>query len=381
MLPGVDARGTGPVVRVEATPAVARIADIRSESADRFERVAIGTAFQAQVLARLADGGFLVRVGDIDMHMLLPQGVDSGDRLQLTLAGTTPRPAFYMAMPAAAQADPAVLSSTGRLIDQILHSLPDSAATTPLRGAMPLVASADAGAPRMALALQAALEQSGMFYESHVALWSEGAWPMTSLLQEPQAQAGRFLLMRDPPTTTPASLSLNDTGVGSALDPKQGALSGGDGDMGVDAGTARAASDAADAPRQAVFDVDTARLIAQQLGVLEQGQVNWKGECWPGQPLQWQVQEDSGGNAGGTAEGEAKRSWNSTLRLELPRLGKVNATIQLVGNDVRIQLQVAEPGTAQVLRQGGPALADAVAAAGSRLEQIAVSQTGLTETS
>lgn len=377
MLPGVDARGTGAVVRVEATPAVARIADVRSESADRFERIAVGTAFQAQVLSRLADNSFLVRVGDADLHMLLPQGTQTGDRLQLTLAGATPRPTFYLALPAAAQAEPAaVLSSTGRLIDQILHSLPDNAANTPLRGAMPLVASPDAGAPRLAAALQGALEQSGMFYESHVALWAEGAWPMSSLQKEPQAQAGHFLLTSYQPTATSGLPMPANAGPAfpSAADAAHGGSSGSDG---VSGAAASAAGVPIDTPRQAIFDADTARLIGQQLGALEQGQVRWQGECWPGQRMEWQVQEDSAGNGGASPAPDARRSWDSTLRLELPRLGKVSATIHLLGNSVRMQLQVADPAAAQELRQGGAALADAVAASGSRLDQLAVSQADL----
>jgi hypothetical protein len=380
MLPGVDARGTGAVVRVEATSAVARIADVRSETADRFERIAVGTAFQAQVLSRLADNSFLVRVGDADLHMPLPQGTQTGDRLQLTLAGATPRPTFYLALPAAAQAEPAaVLSSTGRLIDQILHSLPDSAASTPLRGAMPLVASPDAGAPRLAAALQGALEQSGMFYESHVALWAEGAWPMSSLQKEPQAQAGHFLLTSYQPTAAPGLPMPAGANAGPAVpstaDATHGDSSGSDR---VPGAAASAAGNPVDAPRQAIFDADTARLIGQQLGALEQGQVRWQGECWPGQRMEWQVQEDSGGNTGANAD--ARRIWDSTLLLELPRLGKVSATIHLSGNSVRMQLQVADPAAAQELRQGGAALADAVAASGSRLDQLAVSQVDLDKT-
>jgi hypothetical protein len=378
MLPGVEARGTGPVVRVEATPAVAPVADVRSESADRFERVALGTAFQAQVLARLADGGFLVRVDNVELHMLLPQGTHAGDRLELTLAGTMPRPSFTMTVPAAAQADPAMLSPAGRLIDQILHSLPDSAAGTPLRGALPLVASPEAGAPRIAYALQGALERSGLFYESHVALWAEGAWPVTSLLQEPQAQAGRFILTSYPPAIAPAAPSGNSMGSGqaatSAVSLAQASMTGADSDISQDAS---AASVAPDTGRQSVFDVDAARLIAQQLGVLEQGQVRWQGECWPGQPMEWQLREDSGGKAGTKTDPEAQRGWSSTLRLELPRLGEVCATIHLFEDGVRMRLQVADPGTAQALRRGRAALADAVAAAGSRLEQLEIGETNM----
>lgn len=61
----------------------------------------------------------------------------------------------------------------------------------PLRNSGPLLPSAPgAGSPATATlsnALAALVDQSGMFYESHVAQWVAGQRPLAALLQEPQA--------------------------------------------------------------------------------------------------------------------------------------------------------------------------------------------------
>jgi hypothetical protein len=216
---------------------------------------------------------------------------------------------------------------------------------------------------------------------------------MSALLKEPQAQAGRFLLTSTTPNATQdLSGALSGADHGSAapflmLDVARNSASeavtseaasrlanGGGPDLaGMVAANAAAGLDSAS--QTATFDAATARLIGQQLGVLEQGQVRWQGECWPGQRIDWQVQEDSAENRG--TQPQAQRGWDSTLRLELPRLGKVSASIHLSGTSLRMQLHVANPAAVQELRQGGAALADAVAASGARLDQLVVSEAAM----
>ena len=62
------------------------------------------------------------------------------------------------------------------------------------------------------------------------------------------------------------------------------------------------------------------------------------------------------------------------MRFELPRLGKVSATLHLSGNRVAVQVQAASEATADLLRANGGQLALALEAAGSPLDSLRVSR-------
>jgi hypothetical protein len=116
---------------------------------------------------------------------------------------------------------------------------------------------------------------------------------------------------------------------------------------------------------------ETAQMISLQLDTLEHQRVMWRGEVWPGQPMEWEVTEDS---QGGHASSHANNSWQSTLRVELPSLGAVSATIRLTGQHVQVQVRAANENTAALLRSQGDKLALAMDAAGSPLDLLTVRQ-------
>lgn len=114
---------------------------------------------------------------------------------------------------------------------------------------------------------------------------------------------------------------------------------------------------------------DSIRMINLQLNTLEQHRVVWQGELWPGQPIEWEVSEDTPHRKEGEAE---ERVWQSVVRFQMPTLGTVSATVRLVGERVQIQVRTANEDTAALLRMHGGALSSALDAAGSPLEHLAV---------
>ena len=126
-----------------------------------------------------------------------------------------------------------------------------------------------------------------------------------------------------------------------------------------------------------VLHPDTSQLVNLQLNALDQPRVQWRGEVWPGQQMEWEVRDDghpAKDAQRGAQQDEENRNWQSTVRFDLPTLGKVSATINLVGDRVQMQVRVANPVTANTLRSFGPRLSEALDAAGSRLESLSVKQ-------
>jgi hypothetical protein len=315
---------------------IAALGDPAQESLRRLSALETGKAFEARVLSRLANGEFVVGIADTAARMALPDGARVGDRLSLTLVGREPRPLFLLERPAAP--DAAVLSPAARLIAGLLQSSPSTRPALP--GFAPLAPSADALQPApLESALKDSLAYSGLFYESHVADWANGARPMAQLQREPQMQAA----------------SIKPPGAESALRSIQ---------------ASPAAGGAAPTP-VAGMDLDAGRLITQQLATLENRSVAWHGELFPGQAMQWEVGEESG-DAAGSALPPAERSWQSVLRLDLPALGQVAATLQLHGGHLQLAVRAGSERSAAALRQQGGALAEALQAAGLPLDLMTV---------
>ncbi|KAB0326436.1 flagellar hook-length control protein FliK [Janthinobacterium sp. PLB04] len=380
MLPKMDAIGMTPLTPVKATRVADAVADPRQAEFQRSLQGLIGKSMQGQVLARMGDGSFLVRVAGTPARMQLPAGAQPGTEIPLTLIGINPRPSFQIGnnrdqpasalltyadaeaepdaaetrgpqagaaqagtrasstaatllsrapltpanlLPALAGDTPAPeLSTTARAISSVL-SQAESVPGAPLSlvGKTPLMATPGAAPAQVAHNLRDAVGSSGLFYESHVAEWAEGKRPLASLLLEPQMQKAA------------------------------------QGDM------ARTGTDLA-----------SAQLINLQLHTHEQARVQWQGEAWPGQKMQWDISKDApeGQQHDGRDGDEEATAWRSNVRFQFPLLGDLAAHVVLQGGRVAIQLQAGSEGSADTLRQHAARLEASLDAAGWPLSSLTI---------
>ena len=378
MLPKMDAIGMTPLTPVKVTRPADTVGDPRQAEFQRSLQGLIGKSMQGQVLARMGDGSYLVRVAGTPARMQLPAGAQPGTQVALTLIGINPRPSFQIgnardtpggtlltyadadAEPDAAAARgaqagsralstaatllsrapltpanllPALagdtlapeLSSTARAISSVLgqaESVPG--APLSLVGKTALMSTPGADPAQLAHKLRDVVGSSGLFYESHVAEWAEGKRPLASLLLEPQMQKAQ------------------------------------QGDM------ARTGTDLA-----------SAQLINLQLHTHEQARVQWQGEAWPGQKMQWDISRDApeGQQQDGSDGEEDATAWRSSVRFQFPQLGDLAAQVVLQGGRVSIQMQAGSEGSAETLRQHGARLEAALAAAGWPLTSLGIAST------
>jgi hypothetical protein len=120
-------------------------------------------------------------------------------------------------------------------------------------------------------------------------------------------------------------------------------------------------------------------MINQQLHAHEQQRVQWQGEAWPGQPMQWDVQREERDARDGRRsqeEREADTVWRSGVRFSLPMLGKVAASVTLVGDQVHLQLAAGSDGSADTMRAWAGELQRALEAAGSPLASLSIGTEG-----
>lgn len=385
MLPRADISIT-PVGRAEAISRLDGVADPRQEAFQRSLSTMVGRQIQGEILARLNDGSYLVKMAGTAARMPLPAGTEVGTAVPMTLVSLTPRATFQVALqgqsgpltqfeaeaappgaakpylnvaedagltprtqtgqaaagqlgqaravagqsadPAAAAkpalapgAAPVTLSETAKVLSGVLSmamSAPQPGDTIVARTAL----STQPGAPpeQLAAALKDAVGKSGLFYESHLAQWSNGARSLAELGDEPQMQR---------------ALTVPDGQVRPSV----------------------------------AADPATAQLINLQLQTQEQARITWQGQVWPGQDMRWEIQRDESEHAGRQGGDEPEPGWQSALRLRFPMLGEIGARLVLRGEQLHLQLDAGD-GVGPVLRAYAARLETAMAAAGTPLSSL-----------
>lgn len=307
----------------------------RDQAAPRsaFEHFQAGQTVVGQVKS-LSKGLALVEIDGQTVAMRLPSTVAAGDTLRLRFGGHVPQPVFLLEMPEHADVDSPQFSTTARVLSDLMQRVPERALPT-VSPAMPLLGQASAAPAELALALRTALVRSGLFYESHLANWVAGQDSLDGLLQEPQNRQAR-----------------NDAQALAALV----------------AGDPKGMADAR-APNPLHL------LLTQQLQVLESPQLAWRGELWPGQPMEWQIRREppQSGHSGEHASADTAPAWESHLKIELPRLGALDVFIRLDAQQTfSIRVVPARSDTAPILQDNQRRLAEHLAAAGCSLQSLKV---------
>ena len=345
------------------------VADPRQAAFQRNLAPMVGKTVQGEVLAKIPDGSYLVRVAGTNARMMLPGGTPVGAQVALNVVAAQPRPLLQVGtgqpQPATVYTPPgeasatqsrpmsaaavllnkaplmaadqlptldhtsaqATLSPAARAIASALtqaYTAPGAPVT--IHGKHPLVAAGAPDPARVETALKNVLGESGLFYESHVAEWAEGKRSLQDLAREPQMQR------------------MTQQGSSEALARAMGGP-----------------------------DLSAAQMINLQLHAQEQGKVQWHGEAWPGQKMQWEVErEENEGRSRGGREADEQPVWRSGARFSLPLLGKVAASITLVGDQVHVTLQSGTEESADDLRAWSGVLQRALEAAGTPLSTLSI---------
>lgn len=321
-----------------------------------------GQVFSARIQDVLPDNTYRALVAGKQITLQLPQGAKSGDTLELVVIDRTPRAVIAQLVADPGTAKGAVgpypyanLSRAGQMLSQLLLAEGETPQPAPLNRGQPLLAQPPATAAELAPALQKAVAQSGLFYEAHQAQWAAGRLPTEQLLREPQGQRSLPAAFAEhgvpPPAGEPAARPAAPTPPPTLMQTIFG-------------GTEERAAAATPAPAAAaaatnVVPEELRPLVQQQLDAAATQRLVWHGEVWPNQAMDWEVvREDARGDQGGEAE---EAAWRTTLRLEMPRLGRVEAALRLTAAGIHVS--VAAPDEAR-LRAAAPRLAAALEAAG-----------------
>jgi len=190
------------------------------------------------------------------------------------------------------------------------------------------------------------MRDSGMFYESHLARWFGGEYPLEELLREPQ---GRLSHLRLPDVHVQAESMAKP--VGAAM--KSGSMEAMESMVKLAGGT--------DEGHDGVVNRQALPVVREQLETLQSGQLVYRGDLFPGQQMEWNIQER---DAGKRQKGKEERAWESGLELDFPALGQIKVQLSLEGKRVGISISTVDPASAEILGAGKMQLAEQLEVAG-----------------
>jgi hypothetical protein len=313
-----------------------------------------GQQLKGEVMTALGDGRFILQVAGQAFEFSMPKGTVRGDRVNLFFITNDPRPTFLLAR--FGRAGDARVSDTGRWLSGFLgataEQLPAQATLGILRT---LLGEPPLDSTLVGRMLQQGLRESGLFYESHLARWFGGDFPLADLLREPQGQLSHLkqtALMPQPTAPQAEELARAMLKTGS-LEVMEAVLKG--------AGSGH--------PQEGIADQRTLAVVHDQLTALQNGQVLYRGDLFPGQRMEWSVSERE---ARRNKEGGQERSWDTALQITLPKLGAVTARLKLDGNRVSVDIRAGEVASIGVLDTGRPRLVEQLEAAGLAPVEIGI---------
>lgn len=279
----------------------------------------------------------------LDPRPAAPDGRSVRDPPPAQARTRPPAAATAAGKPAAGPSTRLHLGSAARAIADILARFP--APPSAVRPAAPLVSAGGTGdAGTVAARLRAAIESSGLFYESHLARWQRGDFPRQQLAREPQMARGRL-----PPAA--AGQGYPSPPPGEPVSP-------------------------------ALQDV-----LRHQLEVLANPVLRWEGDIWSGLflalaihvPERWLDRPPSGQEDEAAADDED--TWRSDLALRLPELGEVRVDLRLRGERVALKLAVESEAAGERLAAAGDELRSRLRACGFERVALRVERPGRGEVS
>lgn len=334
-------------------------APVQEVSADLTDLRA-GQQFTARIQEVLPENTYRALVAGKQLTLQLPEGATAGDTLELVVVDRTPRVVIARVAEqpgTSAAAEPykySTLSQAGQMIGELLLKDGEPPRPASLNRGEPLLPQPPKTAAELVPVLQKAVAESGLFYESHQAQWVDGKRPIEQLLQEPQGRhSAPATLARHaaPEAERDAGQAASPPNARVAQEPpaREAARS----ESGTQQQQGTALGTMPDALRP---------IVQQQLDAVATQRLLWHGEAWPNQPLEWEIVRDQ--EQGSAASADEEMSWRSTLRLDTPRLGHVEASLRLTGAGIQMTLAAPADGTVSDLQKGLPELMASLQAAG-----------------
>ena len=417
MLPRVDTT-IRPIAAIEAPSAAAIIGSAKQEIASRFDLLEIGKQVRGEILSRLSDGTFLVKLAGANARMTLPANSKVGESLPLTLLALTPRPTFLLETGQGTATTTATLSrqdvvenvipspkqqTTSLLNNRVTPDVSESYVLESdldpqrviLPSKVPLNTASNIATEQRQIAPivqnKAVLDTAGKLTEqpesninSTPTNFSDAGKLINKILSQAQQQGAPNTLIGTSPLLSNAEelkhpdrlahklqQTLSSSGIfyeAHVADWAEGKLPLAELMREPQAQSGTISTNIANAATEEQSNF--AQIIHLQLDVLEQQKIAWQGQLLPNLPFNWTITRQDQHTQ--TTADEPESSWQSVVRFELPNLGVVAATINFHGGHLQLFLSTDTEETVSKLKEHSFELSQALEDAGAPIKSLLV---------
>lgn len=346
---------------------------------DKLSDLIPGQRVLAEIQALLPNGTYRAAVGQRDVTLSLNFSAKPGDKLELEVIENNGRLALTVAgkirPPDAAPEGVATnLSRTGQLISTLTTSADGKAiqpSATPINKGQPIFNSPILNATTLAPRLQQAIENSGLFYEAHLARWVFGEGiNQQQLREEPQGQLSIPLPSGKPgiPSSPPATDNAEPRQANTASPATMKVMV--DSNMPLTLAASTPATPTMEHTSTTIVAQELTPLVQQQLASLNNQPLQWQGQLIPGQNFYWEIIKEQSEHSDNPQDAPA--SWHTKLRLSLPELGDIEARLHIQGVQVGMVLEASDALTREKLVARKDELRKNLAVTGLTLTSIGI---------
>ncbi|MDD2335580.1 MAG: flagellar hook-length control protein FliK [Geobacteraceae bacterium] len=313
-----------------------------------------GQQVQGEVLARLSDQVYLVKIAGDIYRTELPEPTQTGTKLILTFRTSEPRPEFSLQSDRS-DVSPVRLSPTAASLIEALKVPSDQSSAQSIKSLEPLLTSPPVNSLALATSLRNALSFSGLFYESHLLQWFLGERLFADIQKESRLRLASMAKRGKEPLSD--ATSSEELGL---IADKKGFLA-----------FALENDEQPDNVKHstALSESLTSALLREQVETLLSGIFHWQGSVWHGQDMAWEVEKQES-----ESNQDCEQSWRTSIRLTLPNLGKVSATLVSSDEGITGKITTDSTTTKNTMQQELGCLEEKMTASGLTLRTMTIEQ-------
>lgn len=320
---------------------------------DSLQNLVPGEQVKGEVLARLSDQVHLVKIEGNIYRTELPEPTRPGTTLNLTYRCGEPRPEFALQRDRN-EASPVRLSPATSWLNNVLKETPGQPSARTATSFEPLLNTQPTNTTALAASLRNALNFSGIFYESHLLQWFLGERRLDEVLKESRLRLASMVKKeKDPLSGSPTPEDSN------ALSAKNNVLA-----TLLENGKPREGM----SNITALADPTATLLLREQVETLLSGIFHWQGTAWQNQEMEWEVEKQDQESEQDANHG----SWRTTVRMSLPNLGSISATLVFTGKEIQGRVITDSAATRDTMRQELGSLERSMADSGLALSDMII---------
>lgn len=375
---------------IEAPSLLASIGTSKQEIVAKISPSALGQQFQGEILAKLSNGQFQIKIAGANLAVNLPNTFQVGEKLTLTLLSISPKLVFQLDGHGRIPIDDPFIEQS--IIEQLSYKTKTQNTASQL-----IHTSTNTGSEKLEVnPYSQTLLKNSKADISDVAKMINQVLSDASKLNSPSVLLNRTPLLNSP-SSTPLALSTPNaqsilTSLAASLFPQlnQQITSSGlfyESHVAAWLNGQFNKQDLLKEPQSKtplftdiskLSDIETphrellTQIIHQQLETNEQQKIAWQGLFFPNAPMEWLIKEEQTKNQNMNAQDEENNAWSSSLKLKLPELGGINIQLNIQNNHLSLAISTQNLDTADLLHAHQLSLKESIQQTGANIQTFSV---------